>query len=158
MAALAVHGVLERLGDVAVLHGETGVAVAADALVHRPRRAQVVKHHVVAVVDGDGVVFLVVIETSRFTHTHADEAHDDVAAALDNQRIVRQTDTVTRSCLTCYGEVVALHFKLFFQNQVACNIEHYSQRFIHCDRLAVNLLLTDILCECPSKRTFYWCL
>ena len=97
---LAVHGVLERLGHNTVLHREIRVAVTAHALIHGPGAAEVIQHNTRTVVHRHSIT----LRIAHITQTHTNKTHNDVAR-IDNKRIVRNTDSVTRSGLSVNSDI-----------------------------------------------------
>ncbi len=102
VSSLLVSGIVEALTHDAPLDSEVTITVDGQTFINGPADAAVVDDDVVTAAATKPVAFMMGNLTISQSETHI--AYDIIGT--DHDRIISQTDTVTRGSLSCYGRVL----------------------------------------------------
>ena len=129
MSSFHVTCIAQRLRHETVLEREILIAIAGDTFIDRPREGTVVNHDITAVIDGQGVIIRVCIfGKGVVSQPAADIAQRDIMRFLDDNRIVRNTDSLPGGGLSENGHIAVQHLQRRIQMDRSANSKNDDTR------------------------------
>ena len=147
---LRVARVVQSLCKYTPLGGSIVAVIKGQILLHRPAYRAMVKHDVLDILNPQGRHTAL----RQVASTETDMAHNDVGTQLHT--IATQTDTTTRSCLTCNGRI-RLNIYILGQIDGATYLEQYCSWGVvsrsHCPAKGTLLACIGQACDIVDLRT-----